>query len=213
MIWKPDKVSPGEIKETCRYIQERHRIYQENGHDRARAVDFVLGYVPESEKPVLDLGTGQGFAAVALARKGRRVATVDISEENLRKSFLYAASESVEGMIDFYLEDAGNLHFDDGSFDTVLMMNMLHHVKDFRKVAAEISRVTSPGGKLVIADFTEKGFGILESVLNGEGRSHHRENQLMLSDTREILWQYGMHCRQQDIRFEEHLMVAEKVPG
>ncbi len=213
MIWKPDNVEPGEIEEACRYVRDRHRIYRENGHHRARAVDFVVSYVPESEKPVLDLGTGQGFAAVALALKGRRVATVDISEENLRKSFLYAASESVEGMIDFYLEDAGSLHFEDGEFDSVLMLNMLHHLKDFRRVAAEISRVTAPGGRLVIADFTEKGFGILEGVLSGEGRSHYRENELMLPDTREILWEYGMQCRQQDIRFEEHLMVAEKVPG
>lgn len=213
MIWKPDNVKPGEIEQVYRYIQERHLVYRENGHDRARAVDFVLEYIPESDKPVLDLGTGQGFAAVALALKGRRVATVDISEENLRKSFLYAASESVEGMINFYLEDAGSLHFEDGEFDSVLMMNMLHHVKDFREVAAEISRVTAPGGCLVIADFTEKGFEILDGVLNGEGRNHYRENRLMIPDTREILWKYGMQCRQQDIRFEEHLMVAEKVPG
>jgi ubiquinone/menaquinone biosynthesis C-methylase UbiE len=211
MIWKPQKVRSEEIEQAYRYIQERHDIYLKNGHDRRRAVEFVVDYVRESGKPVLDLGTGQGFSTVELAGRGQRVATVDISEENLRKSYLYAASRSVENMIEFHLADVEKLPFGDNDFDSILMMNMLHHLKDFKRAASEIARVTAPGGTLVIADFTEKGFDILEGVLESEGRSHDRDNGMMLPDTREILWEYGLQCRQQDIRFEEHLMVAEKV--
>jgi len=211
MIWKPDDVSAEEIKEVYQHIQERHGVYLRNGHDRRRAVNFVVDYVSGSEKPILDMGTGQGLAAVELARQGNHVATIDISEENLRRSFLYAASESLEDMIEFYLENAEDLPFGEDDFDSVLMMNMLHHLSDFRAVAAELSRVIAPGGVLVIADFTEKGFEILDSIHRIEGREHTRENRMMLSETREILWDFGLQCRQQDSRFEEHLMVASRI--
>lgn len=210
MLWNPGQINSGEIEEAAARREERNSIYKDKGHDRKEAVSFIVDSVELSGKKILDIGTGQGFAAVEIARRGIPVATVDISEENLRKAYLNAVAESVEELIEFYLLDAGRLSFEDDSFDLVVMVNALHHIEDFEKIAGEISRVLKVGGIFVTADFTEEGFGILDSVMKSEGREHQRMNRQTINDISKIIYKFGMECRSQDIRFQEHVMIAKK---
>jgi demethylmenaquinone methyltransferase/2-methoxy-6-polyprenyl-1,4-benzoquinol methylase len=56
--------------------------------------------------------------------------------------------------IDFIAGDATNLPFADGSFDAVTISFGLRNVSEPRKALAEMLRVTKPGGRLVIAEFS-----------------------------------------------------------
>lgn len=210
MLWSPRQVTPQEIEGAAAGLRNRNTIYKERGHNRAEAVKFIIDSVDLSGKRILDIGTGQGFTAVEIARRGIPVKTVDLSEENLQKAYLYAMAESVAEFIEFHLLDAARMGFDDNSFDLVVMVNTLHHLKDFKKTAGEISRVLTPGGIFVVADLTEEGFEILHSILNSEGREHQRSNRKTIYDIAQIIPEFGLKCRSQDIRFQEHLMVAEK---
>lgn len=209
-MWKPEGLNKEDIESFKLYVAERNRIYAENGHDREKAVSFVVDKVEEGGDRVLDIGTGQGFASVEMARRGIPVTTVDISEDNLRKAYSRAVAEAVVDLIDFHLADARKLPFEDGSFDTVVMINALHHLDDFESVAREVARVLAPGGYLIISDFTEEGFEIMDRVLESEGRFHPRESRLTINDAAGILGRYGMRCKCQDERFQEHVMVSEK---
>ncbi len=209
-MWKPEGLTREDIESFSLYVAERNRIYAENGHDREKAVSFVVDKMEKREGRVLDIGTGQGFAAVELARRGMPVTTVDISEDNLKKAYSRAMAESVVDLVDFHLADARRLPFEDGSFDTVVMINALHHLDDFEAVAEEISRVLAPGGDLIISDFTEEGFDIMDRVLESEGRFHPRESRLTINEAASLLGRFGMRCKCQDERFQEHVMIAEK---
>lgn len=211
MLWKPEQVVSGEIEEAAARLKVRNSIYKNKGHDRREAVRFVVDSVELAGKRILDIGTGEGFTVIEIARRGIPVTTVDISEKNLRKSYINAMSESVEELIEFHLMDAGRISFEDESFDLVIMVNTLHHIEGFEKIAGEISRLLTFGGIFVVADFTEEGFGILDSVMGNEGRMHNRVNYQTIQSISRIIHKFGMECRGQDIRFQEHVMIAEKV--
>jgi ubiquinone/menaquinone biosynthesis C-methylase UbiE len=53
-------------------------------------------------------------------------------------------------------------------------MNALHHMKDLPRMVDETLRVVRPAGKIVLADFSEKGFAIMEKMHLSEGRIHVR---------------------------------------
>jgi ubiquinone/menaquinone biosynthesis C-methylase UbiE len=99
---------------------------------------------------VLEVGSGLGFDAIALARIVRstgRVVAVDCSH-----TMLEAAKSSAEGLglcIDFVLGDAGCLDYDDESFDCARVDRTLQHIPEPKKVLTEMARVTKSGGRIV----------------------------------------------------------------
>lgn len=210
MIWKPASVTIEEIESIRKRLLERQEIYKKSGHDRAKAISFVIDQLGKPRGPVLDIGTGQGLAAVEIARRGTPVMTVDNSEDNLRKGYVTASAASVDDMIEFYLADAADLPFEDGRFREIVMVNTLHHLKDISGVLREVSRLLSPGGSFVVGELTEEGFEILEGVMGREGRKHSRENQNTIFNATGLIRKFGLECHAQDERFQQHVMLARK---
>jgi 2-polyprenyl-3-methyl-5-hydroxy-6-metoxy-1,4-benzoquinol methylase len=94
---------------------------------------------PVSGRTVLDVGTGTGRAAIALAARGARVTGVDASEEMLTVARRRAREAGVE--IEFATGDAHRLGFPDRSFDTVVCLRVLMHTPDWHQSLAELCRV------------------------------------------------------------------------
>jgi SAM-dependent methyltransferase len=101
---------------------------------------------------VLDVGCSQGIASLLLAREGRRVVGVDRELEALEfaRSRLLAEEAAVQERTRFILGEAGALPFEDASFDTVLLGEVLEHQVQVRPPLDEALRVLRPGGRLVI---------------------------------------------------------------
>lgn len=89
---------------------------------------------------VLDVGTGSGYVATALASYGVPVAAVDVVD--------WRASDV---HIPFAFGDACALPVSSGSCDGVHMARMLGHVSDWRGALAELVRVLRPGGTLCLS--------------------------------------------------------------
>jgi ubiquinone/menaquinone biosynthesis C-methylase UbiE len=106
--------------------------------DQERVLAEFLGDV--SGKRVLDMATGTGRAALALARRGAIVTGVDASREMLSVARTRAADAGLT--IEFAEGDAHALVFADRSFDAVVCLRMLMHVPDWRKALGELCRVT-----------------------------------------------------------------------
>ena len=91
----------------------------------------------------LDLGSDNGVVSLLLRRAGGRWASADLIPEAVS-----SIRELVES--DVHLVSGARLPFADGEFDRVAVVDMLEHVPDDRAFAAELARVTRPGGKLVV---------------------------------------------------------------
>jgi len=94
---------------------------------------------PIGGRTVLDVGTGTGRAAIALARRGAVVTGVDASQEMLAVARTRAADQHAE--VSFVHGDAHGLAFDDQSFDAVVCLRVLMHTPDWRQSLGELCRV------------------------------------------------------------------------
>jgi 2-polyprenyl-3-methyl-5-hydroxy-6-metoxy-1,4-benzoquinol methylase len=94
---------------------------------------------PVEGKTVLDVGTGTGRAALALAARGARVTGVDASAEMLAVAERRAAEANA--VVTFARGDAHALEFPDQAFDAVICLRVLMHTPDWRRSLAELCRV------------------------------------------------------------------------
>jgi len=161
-----------EIEANHRRLLERNALHRRFGYDSQASVDFVIGKALPLRGRVLDLGTGKGRFVIAMARKVPRVTTLDLSAEEQRHARLEAAYAGVAGRVQFVVGDAAALPWRAASFDAVVSMNAFHHITDVSLVFAEMLRVLKPGGKLVLADFSNSGFRVMDAIHRSEGRRH-----------------------------------------
>lgn len=210
MIWKAAAPERTELEESREYRERRNEQYRTHGIDRDGMTGFVVNKAEPLPGRVLDIGTGRGFAAVELARRGAGVTSIDMSEEMLASAYLHAIDAGVADKIEFQLADGGDLPFEEGSFEVVTMINVLHHLENPDAVLPEIARVLMPGGRLIVSDFTEKGFDILEEIHSKEGQGHDRHAGETIDGFAARLDDAGMECVCRDRRFHQLVMVAEK---
>lgn len=121
-----------------------------HGGDLAALLD-ALG--PRSTETALDVATGTGFTAVALAPLVRQVIGIDVTEEMLTEARRLAAKESLSNL-KFELGDALSMRFPDASFDIVTTRRAAHHFKDVPRFLQEAMRVLKREGRLGIADMS-----------------------------------------------------------
>jgi ubiquinone/menaquinone biosynthesis C-methylase UbiE len=96
---------------------------------------------PVEGRRVLDVGTGTGRAAIALAKRGAIVTGVDASAEMLQVAGRRADEARVS--VAFARGDAHHLDFPDRSFDAVVCLRVLMHTPDWRASLRELCRVSS----------------------------------------------------------------------
>jgi SAM-dependent methyltransferase len=94
---------------------------------------------PLSGARIIDVGTGTGRAAIALARKGAVVTGVDASEEMLAVARRRAVEANAP--VTFDRGDAHRLPYADGSFDAVVCLRVLMHTPGWRESLRELCRV------------------------------------------------------------------------
>jgi demethylmenaquinone methyltransferase / 2-methoxy-6-polyprenyl-1,4-benzoquinol methylase len=104
---------------------------------------------------VLDAGAGTGASTVEFIEEGAYAVGVDISLGML------AAGRLARPAVPLLAGDALALPFRDAAFDAVTISFALRNVVDPRAALRELLRVTRPGGRLVICEFslpTNRGF-------------------------------------------------------
>jgi len=105
---------------------------------------------------VLDVACGTGNLAVIAARHRCIVSGIDIAANLIDQARVRAAGEGLP--IEFAEADAEVLPFADDHFDLVVSMFGVMFAPRADLVAAELLRVTRPGGKVALANWTPEGF-------------------------------------------------------
>jgi ubiquinone/menaquinone biosynthesis C-methylase UbiE len=93
-----------------------------------------------SGRPVIDVGTGTGRAALALARWGAQVTAIDASAQMLVAA---RSRATVAGLsVRFERQDAHALSFATQVFDHAVSLRLLMHAPDWKRCLEELCRVT-----------------------------------------------------------------------
>ncbi|MFC4063862.1 demethylmenaquinone methyltransferase [Actinoplanes subglobosus] len=128
------------------------------GQDRGwrRSTRAALGLRPGER--VLDVGAGTGVSTEELSRSGAFAVGADISVGMLR------AGRRVRAEVPLLAGDALRLPFADATFDAVTISFALRNVVDTGAALREFARVTRPGGRLVVCEFSHPVNGPFRTV-------------------------------------------------
>lgn len=104
---------------------------------------------PRGDERALDVGSGLGALALALAPHVREVVGIELQEERVERARRLARDAA---NVEFLVGDAQSLPFGRGEFDLAGTLRTLHHVPRPELVVAELARVTQPGGTVLVVD-------------------------------------------------------------
>lgn len=126
------------------------------GQDRSWRKLTRAALNPKPGEKVLDLAAGTGVSTVELARSGAWCVATDFST-----GMLQAGADRPVPMV---AGDAMHLPYADASFDAATISFGLRNVSDFQAGLREIARVTKPGGRLVVCEFSTPVFAPFRTI-------------------------------------------------
>jgi demethylmenaquinone methyltransferase/2-methoxy-6-polyprenyl-1,4-benzoquinol methylase len=107
---------------------------------------------------VLDLAAGTGTSSAPIQKRGAVVIPCDFSLGMLK------VGKKRLPHLPFVAGDGLNLPFADNSFDAVTISFGLRNLHDTERGLSELLRVTKPGGKLVICEFSQPTFSLFRKI-------------------------------------------------
>jgi len=143
-------------------LKQRQSVMWGNGpYERiADTITEVHDAVVEKLAPApgdrwLDLACGTGAVAEHAAAAGADVTGVDLAPALIETAKAHAEERGLE--IDYQVGDAERLDFPDASFDKVSSTCGIMFAPDHEAVARELARVTAPGGRIGLGNWTPTG--------------------------------------------------------
>ncbi len=164
-----------QIEENHIAYQQRLAHYKNMGIDHIKLRTDIMDMIDCKPSKILEVGTGKGILTVFLAKICEEIVSVDLDAEEQRIALLNLSYYKYDQSVSLICADASNLDYPDNHFDLVVSAISFHHFENPKKVIAEMVRLT--GGQLIITDFTEHGFDILEKSHQQENKHHTRTNQ------------------------------------
>ncbi len=148
--------APQDVASMFDTVAERYDLTNDihsAGQDRLwrRATVAAVGAAPR--QTVLDIAAGTGTSSEPFADAGVHVVPADFSLGMLR------VGQRRRPDLAFTAADATRLPFADASFDAVTMSFGLRNVVDVEAALREFARVTKPGGRLVVCEFSQPVWG------------------------------------------------------
>jgi demethylmenaquinone methyltransferase/2-methoxy-6-polyprenyl-1,4-benzoquinol methylase len=122
------------------------------GQDRRWRTQVVRAVAPRQGELILDLAAGTGTSSQPFAAAGATVVPCDFSQGMLR------VGKSQFPRLPFVAGDGTRLPFADEVFDAVTISFGLRNIVDPRAGLAELLRVTRPGGRIVVCEFSTPAF-------------------------------------------------------
>lgn len=116
---------------------------------KAQRDDTIQRIAVQKGEHVLDIGSGPGFLAAAIAdQTGRngKVVGIDISQQMIDR----ASQRNQREWLSYQCADATALPFENNCFDVVVSTQVAEYVPDIEKFSSEVHRVLKPGGRALI---------------------------------------------------------------
>ena len=132
-----------------------HTFGRVAGEGRKHAVEVIN----QSKGRVLEVGVGTGLSLPAY-KSSLEIVGIDLSPEMLERARERVTDESLDNVTGLHEMDAGELKFDDNSFDTVVAMYVMTVVPEPEKVMRELARTCKPGGEVMLVNHFSTDDGV-----------------------------------------------------
>ena len=123
----------------------------ERQHSCRRRIHWLCSHVDGPK--VLDVGCSQGITSIILGREGYTVTGIDIEQPSLEyaRTLLAQEPEQVGRQVTFSCVDATDMPFEDGTFDSALIGEVIEHLVHPARLLREVSRVVKDVGQIAIS--------------------------------------------------------------
>lgn len=134
------------------FSQHAEYYAQSSAHAQGDTLDVILGFAaPKGTEKTLDIATGTGFTAFALAPKVSNVVATDLTPEMVVKASELAQEQAIRNIM-FSVAAAEALPFASASFNLVTCRLAPHHFQDVPKFLSEVHRVLRTEGLFCLVD-------------------------------------------------------------
>jgi ubiquinone/menaquinone biosynthesis C-methylase UbiE len=122
---------------------------------------FVKSVLPHPAQQILEIGCGNGYLTLELARDGHEVIGIDLSPpiiEVAERSRAAHPDPPGFGSLRYICTDVNTWQTPDASFDAVIFNRSLHHLSELEQTIAKVKRLLKPGGRIICQDYTYDRF-------------------------------------------------------
>lgn len=131
------------------------------GNDHLWRIATTRAIDPRPGELVLDVAAGTGTSSAAIAQRGAHVVAADFSAGMIEVG---EARQAGNPRLEFVQADATALPFGDDEFDAVTISFGLRNIVEPKKALAEFFRVTKPGGRLVVCEFSTPPIALVRNA-------------------------------------------------
>lgn len=152
---------PSDVRRMFDAVARRYDVTNDvlsMGQDRRWRRAVIAAVDPQPGERVLDLAAGTGTSSQPFADRGASVVPCDFSLGMLR------VGKSTLPHLPFTAGDGTRLPFADATFDAVTISFGLRNIVDPLAGLRELHRVTRPGGRLVVCEFSHPTFAPFRTV-------------------------------------------------
>ncbi len=157
------------------------------GYDlRKEYLQMVEAAKFNSDFPVLDIATGSGRMTSILSRFKYQIISGDITDEQREKA-LERITPEFEHYVKFIYLNTEDIPFEDDSISNLMCANTLHHLEKPELSIYNLIKIMKPSGKLVLSDFNDHGFDILDKVHLATKGSNHESGLMKMEEAVKLL--------------------------
>ncbi|MCK5236998.1 MAG: glycosyltransferase, partial [Deltaproteobacteria bacterium] len=131
--------------------------------------------IPEGAKRILDVGCGEGILGKRLLERG----AVEVVGVEMTSRAAERAEQNLSTVLCGNIEEIA-LPFDDDYFDSIIMADVLEHLKDPLGTLIKVKRCLAPGGVIAVSVPNVRYYGVIDMLV--EGRWEYADSGILDRD-------------------------------